>query len=136
MWWNFSITALESFLINDFLSENVPRGARGISILSSFCGHVFLLNSLAWLGKKPLLGVVDLGSVWSSWAPGHLALGEAAKEPKASPSEPRAMQRPVPSTTVLCYATPATSGCAVKESAAQSTPAHETTRVLNSLYLV
>jgi len=87
MWWNFSITALESFLINnDFLSEKVPRGARGVSILSSFCDHVFLLNSLAWRGKKPFLDVVDLGSVWSSWAPGHLAPGEGAKEPKAGPS--------------------------------------------------
>jgi hypothetical protein len=54
MWWNFSITALESFLINnDFLSEKVPCGTRGISILSSFCDHFFLLNSLAWRGKKP-----------------------------------------------------------------------------------
>jgi hypothetical protein len=87
MLWNFSITALESFLINnDFLSEKVPCGTRGISILSSFCDHVFLLNSLAWRGKKPFLGVVDLGSVWSSWAPGHLALGEAPKEPNAGPS--------------------------------------------------
>ncbi len=63
MWWNFSITAQESFLINYFLSEKVPCGARGISILSSFRDHVFLLNSLAWRGKKPFLGVVDLGSV-------------------------------------------------------------------------
>ncbi len=87
MWWNFSITALESFLINnDFLSEKVPRGARGVSILSS-CDQIFLLNSLAWRGKKHFLGVVDLGSVWSSWAPGHLAPGEAAKDTKAGPSE-------------------------------------------------
>jgi hypothetical protein len=32
-------------------------------MLSSFRDHVFLLNSLAWRGKKPFLGVVDLGSV-------------------------------------------------------------------------
>jgi hypothetical protein len=56
------MTALESFLINnDFLSEKVPQGARGVSILIS-CDHVFLLNSLAWRGKKPFLGVVDLGA--------------------------------------------------------------------------
>jgi hypothetical protein len=64
MCWNFSITVLESFLINnDFLSEKVPSGA---SILSSFCHHVFLLNSLAWWCKKQFLDVVDLGSIWSS----------------------------------------------------------------------
>jgi hypothetical protein len=87
MWWNFSITALETFLINnDFLSEKVPSGARGVSILSSFCHHVVLLISLAWCCKKPFLGMVDLGSIWSSWAPGNLASGEVAKEPKAGPS--------------------------------------------------
>jgi hypothetical protein len=85
MWWNFSITALDSFLINNnFLSEKVPSGARGVSILSSFCHHIFLLNSLAWCCKKPFLGAVDLGSIWSSWAPGNLASGEVAKEPKAA----------------------------------------------------
>ncbi len=68
------------------LSEKVPRCVRGVSILSSFCNHVFLLISLAWRVKKPFLGVVDLRSVWSSWAPGHLAPSEASKEPKAGPS--------------------------------------------------
>jgi hypothetical protein len=87
MWWNFSITALESYLINNnFMSEKVQRNTRGVGTLSAFCDHVFLLNSLAWRARKPFLDVVDLGSVWASWAPGHLVPGEAFREPRAGPS--------------------------------------------------
>jgi len=85
--WNFSITSLESFLINsDFLADKVSPNPRGISALSAFCNHVFLLNSQNWRAKKDFLDVVDLVSVWAAWHPGHLGPAESARDPRPSPS--------------------------------------------------
>jgi hypothetical protein len=85
--WNMSITALESFLINtNFLADKVIANAKGVSILSAFCNHVFLLNSQNWRSKKDFLDVVDLVSVWAAWHPGHIGPAETSKDAKPGTS--------------------------------------------------
>jgi hypothetical protein len=85
--WNMSITALESFLINtNFLADKVVANAKGVSILSAFCNHVFLLNSQNWRSKKDFLDVVDLVSVWAAWHPGHIGPAETSKDAKPGTS--------------------------------------------------
>jgi hypothetical protein len=83
--WNMSMTALESFLINiNFLADKVGV-TKGVSILSAFCNHVFLLNSQNWRSKTDFLDVVDLISVWAAWHPGYIS-PVVSKEPKGGPS--------------------------------------------------
>ncbi len=71
--WNFSLAALENFMLNsNFLAKDVGPGSAAISILSAFCDHVFLLNAERWRARKEFLDIIELGSVWATW---HISRG-------------------------------------------------------------
>jgi hypothetical protein len=83
--WNFSIAALEGFLINNhFMQREVGTNSQSIALLSAFCDHVFMLNAERWRARKPFLDVIELGSVWAAWASGRTNLhsDRSAKEAK------------------------------------------------------
>jgi hypothetical protein len=65
--WNFSIAALEGFLINHhFMQKEVGTNSQSIALFSAFCDHMFMLNAERWRARKPFLDVIELGSVWAA----------------------------------------------------------------------
>jgi hypothetical protein len=76
--WNFSILALENFLLNNnFMGREVNPNTEGVATLSNFCDHVFFLNAEKYRSQKPFLDTVELGSVWATWFSGRAALSSS-----------------------------------------------------------
>ncbi len=76
--WNFSILALENFLLNNnFMGREINPNTEGVATLSNFCDHVFFLNAEKYRSQKPFLDTVELGSVWATWFSGRAALSSS-----------------------------------------------------------
>ncbi len=66
--WNFTIAALEGFLINSrYCREDIWALDNQAQILMQFCDYIFKENSSCWRNKESFITAGEMRSFWNAF---------------------------------------------------------------------